>query len=152
MSAKPLYTIGYEKATQQAVLDELGRVGVKLLVDTRAIAASRRAGFSKRVLAASLDEHGIGYLHLRGLGTPAEGRAASRRGDYGTLRRVYDAHLGTPEAEHEMAELIALVKSGPAVCLLCFEREPEHCHRSRIAEIVGESLGVRIENLLPPLV
>ena len=48
--------------------------GVKLLVDVRAVTSSRRPGFSKNQLAAGLDERGISYLHLRGLGTPKEGR------------------------------------------------------------------------------
>ncbi|MGB9060343.1 MAG: DUF488 domain-containing protein, partial [Pseudolabrys sp.] len=58
----PLYTIGYEQAKPAAVLDELKLAKIGLLVDTRAVAASRRPGFSKRQLAASLDEIGIGYI------------------------------------------------------------------------------------------
>ena len=72
----PLFTIGYEKAAQSDVLAALKRARVQLLIDTRAVAASRRAGFSKRQLAAGLDEAGITYLHLQKLGTPAEGREA----------------------------------------------------------------------------
>jgi uncharacterized protein (DUF488 family) len=149
--AKPLFTIGYEKATPDAVIGELKRAKVKLLVDTRAVAASRRAGFSKRALAAALDEAGIAYLHLQKLGTPAEGRNAAHAGDYKTFWRIYDKHLKTPEAIEAMDELLALVKSGKAVCLLCYERDPAECHRSRIAEIVHERAGLRVENLSPPL-
>jgi uncharacterized protein (DUF488 family) len=72
----PLFTIGYEQAKSDAVLRELKEAKVELLVDVRAVAASRRPGFSKRQLAAGLDDHGIGYLHLRALGTPKEGRLA----------------------------------------------------------------------------
>ena len=67
-----LFTIGYEQAKPAAVLNEIKRAKVDLVVDTRAVAASRRPGFSKRRLAASLDEAGIAYLHLQKLGTPAE--------------------------------------------------------------------------------
>jgi len=81
----PLFTIGYEHATASAVLDEIARAGVGVVIDVRAIAASRRPGFSKRQFAAALDERGIGYLHLRGLGTPKEGRLAARAGDVATL-------------------------------------------------------------------
>ena len=72
---KKLFTIGYEQTPAKSVLDELEQAGVKLLVDVRAIASSRRPGFSKSQLAAGLDERGISYVHLRGLGTPK--RAAS---------------------------------------------------------------------------
>ncbi len=77
------------------MLGELKRAKIELLVDTRAVAASRRPGFSKRQLAAALDEAGIGYIHLQKLGTPAEGRAAARSGDIDTLWRIYDKHIKT---------------------------------------------------------
>ena len=72
--ANKLFTIGYEQTPQKAVLDELQSAGVKLLVDVRAVTSSRRPGFSKNQLAASLDERGISYVHLKALGTPKEGR------------------------------------------------------------------------------
>src|SRR3977135_153268 len=93
-----LFTIGYEKAKPGAVMAELERAKVKLLVDTRAVAASRKPGFSKRQLAASLDEEGIAYLHLQKLGTPTEGREAARAGKLDMLWRIYAKHLKTPEA------------------------------------------------------
>ena len=80
MAAKalPLFTIGYEQVKPAAVLRELKSAKVDLLVDTRAVAASRRPGFSKRQLAAALNEAGIDYLHLQKLGTPVEGRQDRR--------------------------------------------------------------------------
>ena len=117
------------------MIAELKRAKVKLLVDTRAVAASRRPGFSKRQLAASLDEEGIAYLHLQKLGTPAEGREAARAGKLDTLWRIYARHLKTPEAIEAMDELVSIVKSGQAVRLLCYERDKDCCHRTWIAEI-----------------
>jgi uncharacterized protein (DUF488 family) len=87
--AKKLFTIGYEQAKPDAVMAELKRAKVKLLVDTRAVAASRKPGFSKRQLAATLDENGISYLHLQKLGTPDDGRQAARAGKLDTLWRIY---------------------------------------------------------------
>lgn len=150
-STPELFTIGYEKAKPGAVLDELKRAKVKLLVDTRAVAASRRPGFSKRQLAASLDENGIAYLHLQKLGTPTEGREAARAGDLKTLWKIYDKHLTSEGAVAEMAELVSLVEGGQRVCLLCYERDVAHCHRGKIAEIVHERTGARVTDLAPPL-
>lgn len=146
-----LRTIGYEQATQAAVLDELAAAGVKLLVDVRAIAASRRPGFSKRVLAASLDERGIAYLHLRKLGTPAAGRQAARSGDVETLWAVYDKHLATPQAQEQLDELVALVGSGQKICLLCYCRDAAACHRRRIVEALHDRVSIKVEDLAPPL-
>ncbi len=147
--APPLFTIGYEQSRPEAVLAALTAAKVDLLVDTRAVAASRRPGFSKRQLAASLDEVGIRYLHLQKLGTPPEGRQASRSGDMTALWRIYNRHLKTHDAVEAMDELLSLAQSGQRICLLCFERDPGHCHRSRIAEIVTERTGAKVTDLVP---
>ena len=150
--AKKLFTIGYEQTPAKAVLDELENAGVKLLVDVRAVAASRRPGFSKNQLAAGLDARGISYLHLRGLGTPKEGREAARGGKFALLHRIYAAHLKTPQAKEELDELSALAKKSGPVCILCYERDHTHCHRQWSAEIIEERDGVKIENLVAPQV
>jgi len=146
-----LFTIGYEQAKPDAVLNELKRAKVDLLVDTRAVAASRRPGFSKRQLAASLDEEGIAYLHLQKLGTPSEGREAARAGDMDTLWRIYDKHIKEAEPQEALTELVALIKSGKRVALLCYERDPKQCHRSRIAALVKKRTRVKVDDLIPPL-
>jgi uncharacterized protein (DUF488 family) len=146
----PLFTIGYEQAKPDAVLTELKRAKVDLLVDTRAVAASRRPGFSKRQLAAALEQAGIAYVHLQKLGTPAQGRAAARSGDLAALWRVYDEHIKTADAQAALDELIALIKSGKRVALLCYCRDPKACHRNRIVANV-KRLRVKVDDLIPPL-
>jgi uncharacterized protein (DUF488 family) len=147
----PLFTIGYEQAKPDAVLGELKRAKVDLLVDTRAVAASRRPGFSKRQLAASLDEIGIAYLHLQKLGTPSEGREAARSGNIEKLWRIYDKHIKTSEAQEALGELVTLIKSGKQIALLCYCRDPKSCHRSRIVANIKKRTRVKVEDLIPPL-
>jgi uncharacterized protein (DUF488 family) len=147
----PLFTIGYEQAKPAAVLSELKRAKIDLLVDTRAVAASRRPGFSKRQLAASLDEAGIAYIHLQKLGTPAKGRQAARAGDLDTLWRIYDKHIKSAEAKEALNELLALIKSGKRVALLCYCRDPKACHRSRIVANVKKRTRIKVADLIPPL-
>lgn len=144
---KKLFTIGYEQTPSKAVLDELEQAGVKLLVDVRAVAASRRPGFSKNQLAAGLDARGISYLHLRGLGTPKDGREAARSGQFKALHKIYAKHLKTPQAREELDELSALVRQAGPVCILCYERDHRECHRQWIAEIIEERDGVKVDNL-----
>ena len=148
--SKKLFTIGYEQTPSKAVLDELERAGVKLLVDVRAVAASRRPGFSKNQLAAGLDGRGISYLHLRGLGTPKDGREAARSGKFEVLHRIYAKHLKTPQAREELDELSALVRQAGPVCILCYERDHRGCHRRFIAEAIHDRDGVAVENLVAP--
>jgi len=149
---EPVCTIGYEQSTAPAFFDALKQAGVGLLVDVRAVAASRRPGFSKRQLAAGLDEHGIKYVHLQKLGTPKEGRLAARSGHAAEMLRIYERHLETPEAREQLDELAALAKAskehaGGPLCLLCYERDPAHCHRQRLADELHARLGMRIEHL-----
>ena len=145
--SKKFFTIGYEQTPAKAVLDELERSGVKLLVDVRAVASSRRPGFSKNQLAAGLDKRGISYLHLRGLGTPKDGRVAARSGHFDILHKIYAKHLKTPQAKEELDELSTLVKKSGPVCILCYERDHRHCHRRWIAEIIEDRDKVTVENL-----
>jgi len=147
----PLFTIGYEQAKPTAVMRELKQAKIDLVVDTRAVAASRRPGFSKRQLAAALAEKGIGYVHLQKLGTPAEGRQAARAGDYDRLWKIYDKHIQQAESQQALGELLALIKSKKRIALLCYCRDPKTCHRSRIVAQVKKRARVKVEDLIPPL-
>lgn len=132
-----VFTIGYEQATQAAVIDALRDAGVEFLADIRFLPLSRRPGFSKSSLKAAVEEAGIAYRHFKQLGTPAEGREAAKRGDHAGLARVYAGQLELPEAMAQMGELreIALEKR---VALLCYERDPAVCHRSLLFEAAFE--------------
>ncbi len=142
-------TIGYEGATVAGFLDALRAAGVELLVDVRAVARSRRPGFAKSRLAANLEGAGIDYLHLRGLGTPADGRAAAHAGRHEEMHVIFREHLETDEARTDLESLAGLVRAGRRVCLLCFESNPAHCHRSLVADALQSLVPVRVEHLHP---
>ena len=143
-----LFTIGYERATPPALLAALRAAGERRVVDVRALANSRRPGFAKRALSAALEEAGIGYLHLRALGTPPEGREAVRAGRPEVMRRVFARHLAGVEAQAALAALAEDAKREP-VCLLCLEADPRHCHRTLVAEAVAALGGGPIIHLQP---
>ena len=145
---RTIATIGYQAATMPSFLRALEEAGVELLVDVRAVASSRRPGFSKTALAAHLREAGIDYLHLRGLGTPAEGRAAARSGRHEVMRTIFLDHMETSSAQAELEALAGLVEARQ-VCVLCFEADPSHCHRSIVAEELAKLRPVRVRNLMP---
>ena len=129
----PLFTIGYERASQAEVIEALTGAGVELLVDVRAVAASRRAGFAKSVLRAGVEEAGLAYLHLRDLGTPKAGREAARAGRCEEMREVFAGWLEEPAAVAAF-EPLAEEAGARRVCLLCFEADPSCCHRQVLAE------------------
>lgn len=138
-----ILTVGYEGAALRDLLATLQAAGVRHLLDVRALPLSRKPGFSKRGLAASVAELGIGYTHLRALGTPKPGRIAARHGDVVTLERIYAEQLATPEAALALAEAAVLVAAEPT-CLLCYEADPACCHRRLIADrLAGGGAPIR---------
>ena len=142
-------TIGYEATTVADFLEALVGADVRLVVDVRAVASSRRPGFAKTKLAANLAAEGIDYLHLRGLGTPADGRAAARAGRHDEMKAIFAQHLETDVAQADLDTLISLVESGRRLCLLCFEADPAHCHRSLVADALGGRLAIDVLHLRP---
>ena len=131
---KTLFTIGYEGLTPERLHAALKAADVSLLADVRAVANSRKRGFSKGALKAGLLEAGLGYSHFRGLGTPKSGREAARADDAGLMRRIYcEEVLDTADGGLALDALAELAAERP-ICLLCFERDPARCHRRVLAE------------------
>jgi uncharacterized protein (DUF488 family) len=136
-----VFTIGYEGATIDGLVAALQAAGVMQVIDVRALPLSRRPGFSKSSLAATLAAAGIAYVHLKALGTPKPGRDAAKKGDVTTLRAVYADQLELPEAQAQAAQMLALAAERPSA-LLCFERDPCHCHRTLLLAAVGQGAEV----------
>lgn len=139
-------TIGYEGATPTGFDAALKAAGIDLVVDVRAVAISRKAGFSKTILAERLRGHGLGYVHLRGLGDPKPGREAARAGNMPLFRQIFGAHLATAEAQADLARLQALTAT-KSVALLCYEADAEGCHRSIVAKLIANSGNLSIVHL-----
>ena len=141
-----LSTIGYEAATLPQVIATLRAAGVEVVVDVRAVAASRRAGFSKTMLRASLEARGIAYEHLRGLGTPKPGREAARRGRIAEMEAIFARHMATPEARDALARAAAIARERHAA-LLCYEADAAGCHRRIVADRIREAVGCEVRDL-----
>ena len=136
-----IFTIGYEATTMAEFLAALNQAGVKRVIDVRALPLSRRPGFSKSPLRATLDEAGIEYVHLKALGTPSEGRSAARAGRQADLERIYASQLELPEAIVQAEQMRELAAEKPSA-LLCYEREPAGCHRSLLLAAVASDAAV----------
>ena len=136
-----IFTIGYEKSTQPELIAALQAAGVTRLIDVRAVPLSRRPGFSKNILKNGLAEAGIEYIHLKALGTPAEGREAARKGRHAELERIYAGQLELPEAIVAGAQMRELAAERPSA-LLCYEREPSGCHRTLLLRWVAPEAEV----------
>lgn len=141
-----LATIGYETDTQGGMIDRLKAAEVELVLDVRAVASSRKAGFSKTLLGNSLKDQGIDYLHLQPLGTPKPGREAARAGRIDEMHRIFNAHLEEPAAVLALAQATELAQT-KRVALLCYEDDPNCCHRTIVAQRIRERLKCEVVNL-----
>jgi len=146
MTARTLYTIGYEKALLKDVIAALVAAGVATLLDVRDRPISRRPGFSKRQLAAAVEDAGMRYVHLAALGTPPEGRLANRRREWQRFWSIVGEKLVRPEAELDLHRAADIAKAAPS-CLLCYEADWQVCHRRRIAEVLAERYEFGIRHL-----
>ena len=122
-------------------------VSREVLLDVRELPNSRRAGFSKRNLAAGLDEAGIEYRHLKALGTPKAGREANKAKRWDEFWDIVDGALARPEALLALEEA-AEIAAGKRTCLLCLEHDWKICHRRRVGEML-EARGFKIHHLEP---
>lgn len=150
MRPQTICTIGYAGTSIADFVRTLRQAGVELVLDIRAAPVSRKKGFSKHQLAAHLAEAGIAYRHLRGLGTPKRGRDAAQAGDVASFERIFLEHMNEPEALLDLGEAVGLAVAQP-VCLLCLEREPEHCHRRIVANRMAEQTHQDIRHLFADL-
>jgi len=146
MSARLLYTIGYEKALLKDVISTLAAARVATLIDVRDRPISRRPGFSKRQLAAAIEDAGMRYVHLQPLGTPPEGRLAGKRREWDRFWGIVGEKLARPEAELTLREAAEIAEAAPS-CLLCYEADWQICHRRRVAEILAQRHGFAVSHL-----
>jgi uncharacterized protein (DUF488 family) len=133
-----LFTVGYEGSKPSDLFARLHNNGITLLIDVRDVPISRKPGFSKTSLAKGLDEAGIRYLHLKGLGDPKPGRAAARERRFSDFRRIFNAHMRTTAAQQALGEAVVAASKSVA-CLLCFEQDHTNCHRSVVADSMARS-------------
>jgi uncharacterized protein (DUF488 family) len=141
-----LYTIGYEGASIDALLGALKAAGIARVLDIRSSPYSKRDEFSLDALAPALARYGMGYTHLKALGSPPAGREAARLGHMAAYREIMTGHLAAPEGAEGLRLALGYARAEP-VCLLCLERSARHCHRHIVAETLAARGGLEIEHL-----
>lgn len=144
---RTLWTIGYERfPTPDGLVAELERAGVERVCDVRAVAQSRRRGFSRRALQDVLADAGIVYEHWVELGNPRDLREVYRSGDLAAGREAFRRRLraGYLWAVDSLAEVL----DERPTAVLCREDDPELCHRAVvIEELVRRHPDVRVVRL-----
>lgn len=145
-----LYTMGYEGLDGRQFLANLVHYGVNVVADIRKIPLSRKKGFSKTALKEMLSHRNIEYLNFQGLGAPKEIRDELYQSrDY---NRFFKKYIESISDRHDLLKTIhILIESGKNVSLLCFERDPEQCHRKVVAEQIKkiDGNGLTVKHIQP---
>ena len=136
MQRDSIWTIGYEGATPEELIAALQHAKIDVLADTRASHKRVAKGFSAKELTAACDMAGIEYIHYPALGMPSAGRALAREGNYDEAWEMYEAEIGHKKPAKQIVELREMSRAR-RVCLMCMERNHEHCHRHILARVIG---------------
>ena len=141
-------TIGHSTRPIDVFTRLLTANAVTHLADVRTIPRSRHnPQFNSAALAASLQEAGIAYSHVPGLGglrraSPDSVNAAWRNASF----RGYADYMQTPEFARNLAAVLELAAT-ERVALMCAEAVPWRCHRSLIADALL-ARGAAVEEIV----
>jgi len=145
-----LFTIGYEKLDQKQFMAHLSNHGVEVVADIRTLPVSRKKGFSKTALRETLNCKGIDYLNYQALGASKELRdELYQSGNYARFFQKYEKNI-LDKTDH-LADILSFINRGRSVALLCFERNPQKCHRKVVAEEIRklDDNGLKVEHIVP---
>ena len=147
MPSPTLYTLGYQQRNIEEFVRLLQTAGINVLIDVRETAWSHKKGFSKTGLAQSLASVGIEYVHAKFAGNPK--RLRSEAPSHAVCLEWYAALLDEKvEILETFEELVtSLNRAGKRVCITCFERHADDCHRSILADRWKSRGRRRVEHL-----
>ena len=141
-----LFTIGYEGRSLEAFMNVLLRNGIYTLCDVRKNSFSRKFGFSKDSLQRVSAGLGIKYIHLPELGINSSKRKnLDSTDDYKIL--FEDFRKSLPSLHNQLEELYLRFCSDNRIALMCFEKEPEMCHRHVIRDYLCALYPIRSVDL-----
>ncbi|HBQ85087.1 MAG TPA: hypothetical protein DD811_01190 [Syntrophomonas sp.] len=141
-----LFTIGYEGKSVEAFINNLIQNDIRLLCDIRKNPLSRKFGFSKGKLKHITETIGIKYVHIPELGIESDKRSALETDeDYKCLFSNYAKTL--PKLTPLLEQVYSLLRSNVRIALMCYEREPEMCHRHVIRDYIAGTHPIRSEDL-----
>lgn len=132
---KTVWTIGHSTRSHEEFESLLASQRIELLIDIRSFPGSRRyPHFNKENLSLALQENGIAYRHMPGLG----GRRKPLQDSVNTAWRHpsfrgYADYMQTPGFREEIAILEGLAKNA-RTAYMCSEAPWWKCHRALVSD------------------
>jgi uncharacterized protein (DUF488 family) len=144
-----LFNIGYEGRSIEQFINQLVINDIRLLIDVRKNALSKKYGFSKSQLSRTCESMNIKYVHVPELGIDSEKRKdLNNISDYNRLFSEYETSILHP-AEESTRKSLKYLSEFKRVALMCFEKDAFMCHRGRIVNHLNKLLEgtIPIKNL-----
>ena len=144
-----LFNIGYEGRSVEQFINQLVIYDIRLLIDVRKNALSKKYGFSKSQISRTCESMNIKYVHIPELGIDSDKRKdLNGAADYRRLFSEYETTIlhQAKKYIHEIIENLGIYKR---VALMCFERDALMCHRGRVVNHLNKLLegSIPIKNL-----
>jgi uncharacterized protein (DUF488 family) len=138
-----LYTLGYQGVDVDVYVKKLKAAGVGIVADVRETPWSHKRGFCKNILSSELSKAGIDYVHVKSAGNPKANRRTAP--DLAECLRRYRIYLKeNPTGVTDLVEVVRMAASrNRTVCLTCFERDVNDCHRSILVDAMKREIKIR---------
>jgi uncharacterized protein (DUF488 family) len=134
LQGNQIFTIGYEKKSLEQFINELITNNIKVLIDIRNNPKSMKFGFSGNKISHYLGFLQIKYIHIPELGIESKYRKKlQNEEDYIKLFQLYEKKM-LPLASHKLKYLNEVAIKEKRIALMCFEKNPNFCHRSITAK------------------
>jgi uncharacterized protein (DUF488 family) len=141
-----LYTIGYEGKSVEAFINALIKNDIRVLCDVRKNPLSRKFGFSKGKLSHITQAVGVEYVHVPELGIESNKRRSLETvEDYQSLFSDYAKTLS--DRKPWLEQVYTLLCLNSHIALMCYEREPEMCHRHVVRDYLTDTHTIRSVDL-----
>jgi len=139
-----VFTLGYEKRSLLEFIRILEESNIRVVLDVREKAWSHKRDFCKTRFKDGLAKNKILYIHVPEAGNPKNIRIKSKSSEH--CLELYEEYLSqTHNGLTIIKQAILDAKNEKKkVCLICFERNPQMCHRS----IITNRLKRRIKGLI----
>lgn len=141
-----LFTIGYEGKTIEAFINTLIKNDIRVLCDVRKNPLSRKFGFSKEKLKHITENVGIKYIGIPALGIESDKRTQlNTEEDYHKLFADYEKTL--PARRVALNNVYELLYKNNRIALMCYERDPQMCHRHIIRDYINKTYNTKSEDI-----
>ena len=135
-----IYTIGYQNLSVDLFIDILIEKGIKTVLDVRNKPFSYKYGFNYSWLNKYLPEFDIDYINIPELGIEEKYRKTFSQ------EKLWKYYFDLLDRRKDYLNRITNIVMKQPTVLMCYEINPENCHRLRLAKKIQDLTNLPIIN------